>query len=184
MLYKSIVDVVTIGYLPSIMLIFFNQMRQKPLKKRVFIFMTVFLGVFILAGCSSRTELKWNQDEGYRWADITPGFGGKTGFRKLKSSNTGITFENRMSNERIKKNQIFLNGSGVSTGDIDGDGLIDIYFARLEGPNKLYKNLGGFRFSDITEEAGVAHAGYNSTGVIFADVNGNGHLDQIGRAHV
>lgn len=132
-----------------------------------------------MMACTSKIELKWNEEEGYRWAKVSPGLLGSTGFDMLNSSRTNIKFSNDVSRENIKKNRNYLNGSGVAVGDINGNGLVDIYFASLEGSNKLYKNLGNYQFKDITEEAGVAHEGYNSTGVVFADVNGNGHLDLL-----
>jgi len=110
---------------------------------------------------------------------VNAGFFGKTGFELLGSSKTGIRFRNDVSRDLIEENRHYLNGSGVAVGDINGNGLADIYFARLDGPNKLYENIGGYRFRDITEKAGVAHQGYNSTGVVFADVSGNGHLDLL-----
>lgn len=97
----------------------------------------------------------------------------------LHPAGTDIDFRNDVRQELIGENRHYLNGSGVAVGDINSDGLVDIYFARLDGPNNLYKNLGGYRFRDITDEAGVAHKGYNSTGVVFADVNGDGHLDLL-----
>jgi hypothetical protein len=62
---------------------------------------------------------------------------------------------------------------------VDGDGRIDLYFCRMDGPNVLYRNLGDWKFEDITERAGVACAGRHSLGAVFADVNGDGALDLI-----
>src|SRR5699024_7592570 len=86
-------------------------------------------------------------------------------------------FTNHASQDSIDQNRNFLNGSGVAAADVDGDGWVDLYFARLEGPNKLYKNKGGLEFIDVTEEANLGHTGYNSTGVVFADANGDSHPD-------
>jgi len=132
-----------------------------------------------LTGCSLHSGREWIEEDGYRWADLSPGFWGKTGFNKIEPGESNVAFSNEVSEELIAENQILLNGSGVAAGDIDGDGLVDLYFASLAGPNKLYKNLGGFRFENITDEAGVAHTGFRSTGVAFADVNGNGYPDLI-----
>lgn len=72
-----------------------------------------------------------------------------------------------------------MNGSGVALGDYDGDGLCDIYLCDLGGHNKLYKNLGHWKFKDVTAEAGVACPDQTSTGAVFADVNGDGLLDLL-----
>ena len=137
------------------------------------------LSFFFLLSCSSQNELDWQHEEGYRWAELKPGFWGNTGFKQLSARRTNIDFRNDVPDDIVAENRHYLNGSGVAVGDINGNGLVDIYFASLRGPNRLYKNLGNYRFEEITDEAGVAHDDFNSTGVVFADVNGNGHLDLI-----
>jgi hypothetical protein len=101
------------------------------------------------------------------------------GFTLMPSSQTGIVFTNVLSDARAAENQIRMNGSGVALGDVDGDGLCDIYLCRLEGGNVLYHNLGNWRFEDITAAAGVVCEGQYSTGAVFADVDGDGHLDLL-----
>ena len=101
-------------------------------------------------------------------------------FSLLPFRSTGVDFSNRLS-ESEKSNMIeylyFNNGAGVAVGDINNDGLTDIYFTSNQQPNKLYLNKGNLKFEDITEAAGVAGTGSWKTGVTMADVNGDGLLD-------
>ena len=132
-----------------------------------------------LIGCDSGTELQWNKADGYQWAELPNSFWGKSGFKKISSSKTGIEFSNKLIGDDIIENRNLANGSGVAAGDINGDGYVDLYFTSIKGPNKLYVNTGNMKFEDVTEDAGVAHSGFHSTGAVFADVNGNGNLDLI-----
>ncbi len=133
----------------------------------------------VVVGCSSQNNLEWVEEEGYRWAEVSPGFFGSTGFSELASEESGIEFVNRVGTDLMQQNRHYLNGSGVAVADIDGDGLQDVYFAGVAGPNKLYRNLGGLKFEDITEKAGLSLAESSSTGVVFSDVNGDGSPDLL-----
>lgn len=115
--------------------------------------------VFLLASCNKKQANK---------------------FELLPSSFSGIEFNNELTETpefNIFNYMYFYNGGGVAVGDMNGDGLIDIYFTANQKLNKLYLNLGGFKFKDITEQSGVA--GFNgwTTGVAMADVNNDGLLD-------
>nr|WP_245889594.1 VCBS repeat-containing protein [Cecembia rubra] len=101
-------------------------------------------------------------------------------FEKVESSYSGVHFRNDLKFDEkfnIFTYRNFYNGGGVALGDVNNDGLIDIYLTSNQGENKLYLNEGDFKFRDITSEAGVAGTRAWSTGVAMADVNGDGWLD-------
>ncbi|MDF1503678.1 CRTAC1 family protein [Roseisolibacter sp. H3M3-2] len=101
-------------------------------------------------------------------------------FEKLTPAATGVTFENRLpeaADFNILNYLYYYNGGGVAVGDVDGDGRPDLYLTSNLGDNRLYRNLGGFRFEDVTAQAGVAGSEGWTTGATMADVNGDGKLD-------
>mgnify|MGYP003871047729 CR=1 FL=1 len=104
----------------------------------------------------------------------------RAGFTLLPAAQTGVHFVNLLPEPRHLTNQILPNGSGVAAGDVDGDGWCDLFFAGLlDSGCRLYRNLGGWRFADITAAAGVACAGRDNTGAAFADLEGDGDLDLL-----
>ena len=97
----------------------------------------------------------------------------------LPSSQTGIAFNNKINDEgriNIFTWHFIYNGAGVAAGDINNDGLPDLYFAGNMVPDKLYLNKGDFKFEDITSSAGIGPQTWSS-GVTMADVNADGLLD-------
>ena len=104
-------------------------------------------------------------------------------FSLLSAQETGINFSNAVSESEalnILSYEYFYNGGGVAVGDINNDGLPDLFFTGNMRPNRLYLNLGGFKFKDITDLASPALGGRKDgwkTGVTMADVNADGLLD-------
>ena len=123
--------------------------------------------------------LEWQQGPGFRSAQVTVPAAGRTGFTLLAPATTGVAFTNRLAQDHYLTNTMFLNGSGATAGDVDGDGWVDLYFCSLDGPNALYRNLGNWKFQDITAGAGVACADLDATACAFADLDGDGDRDLV-----
>jgi len=104
-----------------------------------------------------------------------------TKFELLTEEQTGIDFRNDLTSTRdfnIVNYMYFYDGAGVAAGDVNNDGLTDLFFVGNEVPNRLYLNRGDFNFEDVTESAGIVDDSTAwSTGVTMADVTGNGFLD-------
>ncbi len=103
-------------------------------------------------------------------------------FELLPPEQTGVTFQNTIVENSEQDNvlayEYYYNGAGVATGDLNNDGLPEIFFTSNREQNRLYLNLGGLKFRDITKTAGIGgrKKGWK-TGVTFADVNADGWLD-------
>src|SRR2546427_2863428 len=101
-------------------------------------------------------------------------------FELLPPSRTGVTFANRLPDDtafNILTYMYYYDGGGVAVGDVNNDGLPDLYFTSNVGPHRLYLNKGDYRFEDVTERARVADPDGWKTGVTMADVNGDGFID-------
>ncbi|MFN0037777.1 MAG: VCBS repeat-containing protein [Saprospiraceae bacterium] len=101
-------------------------------------------------------------------------------FEAVPSAKTGIRFTNTVTNSKelnIFNYRNFYNGGGAAIGDVNNDGLADVFLTSNMGDNKLYLNKGNFQFEDITEKAGVAGKKFWSTGVVMVDINADGWLD-------
>jgi hypothetical protein len=101
-------------------------------------------------------------------------------FSLQSNDDLGVNFINQL----VDKNQTnvftfrnYYNGGGVAIGDVNNDGLNDIYLTSNQGGNKLYLNKGNWKFDDVTDKAGVKGTKYWSTGVTMVDINGDGWLD-------
>ncbi|MES2733724.1 MAG: VCBS repeat-containing protein [Bacteroidota bacterium] len=103
----------------------------------------------------------------------------KTLFERLSPEATGISFNNSLiENDTLNVLEFtyFYNGGGVGIGDVNNDGLADIYFTGNQVSSKLYLNKGNWKFEDITESAGVTTNRW-ARGVSMVDLNADGHLD-------
>lgn len=117
----------------------------------------ILLG-FVIFSCSKESELFTNPD----------------------IEKTGVSFQNTLTateDMNILDYLYFYNGGGLAIGDINNDGLPDIYFSGNQVKNQLYLNKGGLQFENITETAGVAGNSDWNTGAVMADINGDGLLD-------
>ena len=102
------------------------------------------------------------------------------GFELLSAEQTGIKFNNRIKESKYLNHYFFSHiyiGSGVAIGDINNDGLSDVFFAGSQVGDKLYLNKGDFKFEDITGQSNISKYPGWSWGVTMADVNSDGFLD-------
>src|SRR5262245_38922862 len=130
---------------------------------------------FVAASCSRERAT----DNGPR--DAAPPPVGKTLFTQLPSTYTGVSFENRLVESRdqnVFTYRNFYNGGGVAIGDLTGDSLPEVVLTSNQDGPRVYRNLGSFRFRDVTKASGLeTEKGSWTTGVVLADVNGDGRLD-------
>jgi hypothetical protein len=120
------------------------------------------LGILFLQSCNSRSKAR------------------QSIFEVLDHTRTGINFTNKLTPTpqfNIFKYLYFYNGGGVAAGDFNNDGLVDLFFTANQTENKLYLNVGGLRFRDVTAEAQIRADGAWSTGVSVIDINNDGLLD-------
>ena len=118
----------------------------------------------------------WHEEDGYRWREVHPGRG-TAGFTEMQGGRSGVAFANDVSDSALVGNRMLAQGAGVALGDVDGDRHPDLFLARTQGCNALYRNLGDWRFADVTDSAGVGACDRHSTGAAFLDLDGDGDLD-------
>jgi len=140
--------------------------------------------VVLLAGRATpcliaQEQQPWNQENGFRWADLAVPQNGNPGFTLLNAQQTGLAFTNLLLEFSGATNRILHNGAGVALGDYDKDGLLDIFVCGLDSPSALYRNLGGWHFTNVTAESGLVFHYPYQRGAVFADINGDGALDLL-----
>lgn len=141
-------------------------MKQQPLRPSVL----MILVMFCISSCQKTSESQKDSKAN-----------GPSLFTLLSPEKTNVDFTNTLTeglNTNVLMYEYFYNGGGVAVGDVNGDGLDDIYFTANMVANKLYLNRSGMKFEDITATAGVGGRERPwKTGVTMVDVNGDGKLD-------
>jgi hypothetical protein len=143
-----------------------NQYNQDPYFMNKIILIAPLLGFILLISCNKNRSPKVQETDKH--------------FTLINPKHSRINFENTLietQKENHLINENFVTGAGVAIGDINNDGLPDIYFCGNQVNDKLYLNKGGFVFEDISEKAGINNINSWSTGVTFADVNSDGYQD-------
>ena len=136
------------------------------------------LGMAVFANPGAPAPV-WREVTGGRIRALPTPSGHRTGFTRMPPDSTGVAMTNSVSEAAMANNRILENGSGVALGDVNGDGWCDLYFARLDGPNELYLNRGGWRFERQPEAGGAPCADQPSTGTVLVDVDGDRDLDLL-----
>ena len=138
------------GHFMLISTIYLSHQQDSHMCYKVYLRLCFVFLPFIFLGCqSAKTK------------------GNDTLFTSLSSSHTGIDFENKLTYDKefnIYTYRNFYNGGGVAIGDVNNDGLPDIFFTANMLPNRLYLNKGNFQFEDITAKAGIVKRSKWSTG--------------------
>jgi len=133
----------------------------------------------VMAACRKPVNVSWHQEAGYRWRALDVAARGAPGFAPLPARETGLTHVNQVDDEHALANRNLLIGAGIALGDVDEDGLPDVFLASVERPAALYHNAGDFRFTDITAASRIRTDSLATLSATFADVNGDGHLDLL-----
>ena len=126
---------------------------------------------------------RWTDAGDHRWRALDvrdaaqAAAGARAGFTALPASRTGVTHRNDVDDAHALANRDLLIGAGAAVGDVDGDGLPDLFLASVERPAALYRNVGGLRFEDVTAASGLRTDSLATTGGVLADVDGDGDVD-------
>src|SRR5688572_28199929 len=108
--------------------------------------------LILAAACSgwNIAGADWQSEQGFRTQQLSAPTSGRAYLERLTATATGITFSNAVPEEKALENSLRADGAGVAAGDVDGDGWCDLFFCGLERPSVLYRNLGNWKFEDVT----------------------------------
>jgi len=130
-------------------------------------------------GCGRDSSPIWVEEDGFSYRDLQIKGAHQTGFIEVDISQSGISAENQVNLDAIVENRHMMHGSGIAIGDVTGDELPDIYVARLTAHDVLYRNLGNWKFEDISMWSGLDTAATSTSGVVMADLDGDDDLDLL-----
>lgn len=140
------------------------------------------LAALLVAACGDGGPPgEWVARGDVRWRELHPG--GAGGLERLDAPRRGVGFLYDVSETARYENRVLAEGAGVAVGDVDGDGLADLFFAGFGGPSALYRNEGGWRFEDVTSVAGLALEDALVRGAVLVDVDGDADLDLVATVH-
>ncbi len=135
--------------------------------------------VWLAAGLAGTGGVRAAEPPGVKVLPLPAPAAGAPGFTLLAPEQTGLAFTNLLLPEAEARNQNLLNGSGLALGDYDGDGWCDVFLCNLNGSSALFRNLGGWRFTNVTDAVGLANTNALARGAVFADVDGDDDLDLL-----
>ena len=124
--------------------------------------------------CAAPEPGPWQQGDGYRSRELRVR-GGEPGFTRMDV----VDFTNTVSESLLLRNRVLGQGAGVALGDVDGDGHVDMFLARTQGCDALFRNRGGWRFEDVTQGSGLGACDRHSSAATLADIDGDRDLDLL-----